>query len=378
MTPGQQAALTDYVKGGGGVLFLVSDTKMAGTFSGTILESLMPVIFEAPTRKGTEADSEEEFQEKMSHTGGADFGKESSFVGVAEGDTGLAALKAFAFPAQARRSAVADLFGAAKGGLIHDVPQFASYARVHGIKAGGEVLAVHPDDKTAANTPRALLVAQRFGQGQVTALLTDGLWRWRMSLPSDSHDPEIFWQQLFRKLTRQESGHGSLRFGAQPYFTSLGQPSDFRLDGAAPGSAPMLTATSPAGVTQKLDPQLDSTTQSWAFQVKPDAPGKWRIHAEDSRGAQMETWLRVSNSVRGDELSGQPPDVDGLRKLALSTGGTVLDDGMPDQWTASHGPNLTTLVSKRTEPLWDVWPVLLIGLGFYVTELIWRRRLKLL
>ncbi len=43
----QQTALADYVRAGGGILFLVSDTKMAGTFAGTTLESMMPVIFEA-------------------------------------------------------------------------------------------------------------------------------------------------------------------------------------------------------------------------------------------------------------------------------------------------------------------------------------------
>ena len=92
----------------------------------------------------------------------------------------------------------------------------------------------------------------------------------------------------------------------------------------------------------------------------------------------METWLRVSTGSHGQELSGLPPDTDGLRKLAMATGGNLLDDGVPDNWSASTTANLTTLISKRSEPLWDTWIVLLIGLGFYATELIWRRRLKLL
>jgi hypothetical protein len=92
----------------------------------------------------------------------------------------------------------------------------------------------------------------------------------------------------------------------------------------------------------------------------------------------METWLGVSSVSHTDEFSGLPPDRDGLRKLAVATGGSLLDDGAPDNWSATGAPKLTTLVSKRIQPLWDKWLVLLIGLGCYVTELIWRRRAKLL
>jgi len=378
MSPLQQSALTDYVRGGGGVLFLVSDTKMAASFSGTELESMMPVIFEAPQTNPDGSDAEAEFQEQMSHTGGADADMEGQFAADAQGNTGLAPLKKFAFPPNPRQSDVANLFGAASGGLMQNLPQFATYARVHGVKAGGQVLAVHPEDKNDANEPRALLVTERFGQGHVTALLTDGLWRWKLSLPSTCHDPEIFWQQLFRALAKEQSAHDNLHFGLQPYFASLGQASDFRLDGAQGPNAPAISAISPTGASQQLVPQLDSEGDSWSFEVKPTESGKWRIHAEDGRGAQMETWLRVSSGSHGNELSGLPPDTDGLRKLAMATGGSLLDDGAPDDWSAAPSGSLTTLVSKRSQPLWDSWILLLMGLGFYVTELIWRRRAKLL
>ncbi len=378
MSPLQQAALTKYVRGGGGVFFVVSDTKMAATFSGTELESIMPVVFEAPGRNGNGGDTEADFQAQMRQTSGSNYDMESGFAAQAQDETGLPPLKAFAFPPAPKHSEVADLFGAASGGLIQNLPQFATYARVHGIKAGGEVLAVHPNDKSEGNTPRALLVTQRFGQGHVTALLTDGLWRWKMSLPSASHDPEIFWQQLFRALARQESAHGNLRFGVQPYFADLAQTSEFRLDGAQGPAAPVVTATSPAGVTQTLALQPDPQGDSWTFQLKAGEPGKWLVHAQDGRGAEMETWLRVSGASHGLELSGLPPDTDGLRQLAASTGGSLLDDGVPDAWSATPAANLTTIVSKRSQPLWDSWIILLIGLGLYVTELVWRRRLKLL
>jgi hypothetical protein len=92
----------------------------------------------------------------------------------------------------------------------------------------------------------------------------------------------------------------------------------------------------------------------------------------------METLVRVSNASHKDELSGLPPDTEGLRKLAESTGGSLLNDGVPEDWSASKPHNQTTLLSKHAHPLWNNWVLLLIGLGFYVTELIWRRRAKLL
>lgn len=376
MSLAQQTALTDYVHGGGGVLFLVSDSKMASTFTGTTLEGMMPVIFEAGGKADTRAEAEAAFQEQMRMTSGADYNDETSFSNGAEGRNGTNGLKSFSFPSMPKRSEIADLFGAASGGTIKNVPKFATYARVHGIKAGADILAIHPDDKTAANTPRALLVTQRYGQGNVTALLTDGLWRWKLSLPSNNHDPEIFWQQLFRALCKQQSSHGNLRFGQQPFTAAKDQVSDFRLDGASGPKAPDITAISPGGVTQTLTPRSDG--DSWTFQLKATEPGKWRIHAEDSRGAQMETWLRVSDSSHGQELSGLPADTDGLRNLAAATGGSLLDDGVPGGWSQARAPAISTIVSKHTEPLWDNWILLLIGLGFYVTELIWRRTAKLL
>jgi hypothetical protein len=379
MSSAQQTALTNYVRAGGGVLFLVSDTKMAQTFSGTLLEKIMPVIFEAPEVVADGSSAEDEFQAKMRMTaGGTDPVQEGEFAAEVQGDPGPPPLKLFAFSSSINRSEIADLFGAASGGTVQNPPQFTTYARVHGIKAGGEVLAVHPEDKTDAGEPRALLVAQRFGQGHVTALLTDGLWRWKLSLPSGSHDSEIFWQQLFRSLARQETAHGNLRFGLQPFFASLDEASDFRLDGAQGPNAPLVTVISPTGVSEPVTPQFNTADDSWSFQVKANEPGQWRIRAVDGRGAQMETLLGVSGASHNDELSGLPPDTDGLRKLAASTGGSLLDDGVPDNWSSASAPDLTTLVSKRSEPLWDNWIILFAGLGFYVTELLWRRHAKLL
>jgi len=378
MTAAQQVALVDYVKGGGGLLMLISDNTMAQTFSGTVLESMLPVIFESPLKNAEDDSALRNFQDTMHAIGGANADRETEFATDAQVDSGLPPMKGFALPANATRSDLADLFGSTAGGMLKNLPQFVTFARVKGTKAGAEILADHPEEKDSANQPRSLLVSQRYGQGHVTALLTDGLWRWKLSLPSTSHDPQVFWQQLFLALYRQESAQGSMRFSQQPFFASLGQNSAFRIGGIQGTDAPVVTATAPSGATQTVPVQIDASTHSFTFAFNPTEAGKWRIDAVANGGAQLETLLRVSGVSHGDELSGLPPDLDGLRKLAESTGGSLLNDGTPDNWAQAGAPNLTTLVSKRSQPLWDRWAILALALGFYAAELIWRRRAKLL
>jgi len=377
LSTAQQTALLDYVQGGGGLLFLVSDTAMARTFSGTALESVLPVIFEAPPKKESHDDSVQQFQDMMRSIGGVNASREEDFASDSEAQSGISPFHNFALPSDSKRSGIANLFSPGANGTIQNTPQFSSYAHVHGVKAGGQVLAIHPQDKTDANDPRALLVTQRFGQGQVTALLTDALWRWRLSLPSTSHDPEVFWQQLFLALSHK-SGTAGLRFAIQPFYASLGQTCAFRLEGVHGKDAPALTAISPGGQSQVLTGQPGPQPDSWLFQLNSNQPGTWRVRAQDQSGALMETLVRVSNASHTAELSGLPSDIEGLRKLAESTGGSLLNEGAPDDWSSSRTHDQAALVSKHSRPLWNNWLVLLIGLGLYVTELLWRRQAKLL
>lgn len=371
MSDPQQKALSDYVSRGGGLLFLVSDTTMAQTFAHTTLEAMLPVAFDPAPPPDQEDGAMAAFQNKMHQVGGTNVGNETDFAANAGPKSGLNPLKGFALPAETAQKELAKLFGNASGGT--ELPKFTSYAHAASLKAGAEVFAVHPDDKTGANQPRPLLVTQRFGQGQVTALLTDALWRWKLSLPSTSHAPENFWQQLFLALA---GPGGTMHFGEQPYFASLGEQTLFRIEGAL--GQPAVTLVAPNASTKTLNPQPGTLPGQWTFQVSPDQPGKWRVQVQAAGGSEIETLLRVSNVSHAIELSGLPPDVEGLRKLAQATGGGLLNDGTPDTWTGKAITPDTAVVSEQVRPLWNSWPVLLLALSFYAVELIWRRRAGLL
>ena len=376
LSDAQQKALTDYVRQGGALLFLVSDPKMAQTFSGTALEATLPVVFDPPPPDNSADSSLSDFQDAMHAVGGSNGGSETDFANDALNQPAPGGLTAFALPAQTSRKAIAQLFGGAPGDTTGEIPKFASYVHVASLKAGAEALAIHPQDKTPDNQPRALLVTQKYGQGQVTTLLTDALWRWKLSLPSTSHAPETFWQQLFMALA---GPGGNMHFSRQDYYATLGEASPFAIDGAPGINGPAVEAIPPTSAMTKLLPlQAGAQPGEWIFQFTPDQPGTWRIQANDSAGAQIQTLLRVGNISRSAELSGLPPDVDGLRKLAGLTGGAMLNDGTPEGWASRASETDLTMISEHVHPLWNTWAMLLLALAFYAVELVCRRQAKLL
>ncbi len=58
--------------------------------------------------------------------------------------------------------------------------------------------------------PQPVVVTQRFGQGKVTAILTDSLWRWQLGPESGKAKPyERFWTQMISwLLPREDAGDG--------------------------------------------------------------------------------------------------------------------------------------------------------------------------
>lgn len=78
------------------------------------------------------------------------------------------------------------------------------------------ILSVYPDTTLSAgaeslvvaNTPEAMqsvIVAQRYGQGKVVVVLTDSLWRWKLSPEAEKSKPyQRFWDQLLAWLSPAE------------------------------------------------------------------------------------------------------------------------------------------------------------------------------
>jgi hypothetical protein len=172
MTARQQQALLEYARGGGGVLFISPDSEATQRFSGTVLEQMLPVVFESASASAN-GDAERRFQEQMRSLGGASSPDETTFAEQAIARQTLPELLPF--------KPVPGTAGAKLFGSTTDIPHFNTYARVRAVKPGAEILAVHPKDRSPADKQPCVLVArQQFGAGFTAVMNTDLLWRWKL------------------------------------------------------------------------------------------------------------------------------------------------------------------------------------------------------
>ncbi|MGB8352351.1 MAG: hypothetical protein WCD79_00530 [Chthoniobacteraceae bacterium] len=367
----QQQALVDYAKGGGSVLFITPDTLASEQFAGTLLEKMLPIVFERPSQQSAENQAEETFQQHMKSIGGSNSGQETIFAGEAMRSSRDAQdLVPFASPTGAKSS---KLFQSGS-----NAPMFSTYAQVSNVKPGAEVLAVHPNDKTPdGKVPRVLVARQRFGDGRSAAMTTDLLWRWKMSLPSDSHVVETFWQQFMLSLAPASTGEG-LRLMKKTDLPSVNHAVALQVEGASE-ELPKIVATSPTGVQKPVYPTQESgggKTGTLQANFTPDTEGRWEVRATDTAGNNARITLNVSAQVRTTESVNLPPDVEGMRRIAEATGGALIEDGAPV--FHSQLPQDQSSEIKYAQPLWNNGWLIGILLGLYGAELITRRCFRLL
>ncbi len=356
LTPKQQQALVGYVRGGGGVLFIAPDSAAAAGFSGTPLEEMLPVVFAARNDPANLA--VQQMQSQLSMNDGQ-AGNETS-----EGESQSIILKPFALPPGAQRSVPNALFADTNEGTL---PLYAVNAKVRSVKAGAETLAVSGVDARAV-----LLARQQFGNGFTAALTTDLLWRWKLSLPSDSHAVDKFWQQLLLSLA-PATGNG-LRVVKLTSSPVVNAPV---LCSANTENAPVFEAVSPTGARERLTVTDTATADgpAWQANFTPTSTGRWEVHATDSDGRQARVVFPVGKKPASAEMLKLPPDLAGMKQLAELTGGALVQDATDFQMPMEPAVKSR---AKVPEPLWDSGLLLLVILGLYATELITRRRWKLL
>jgi hypothetical protein len=356
----QQQALIDYAKGGGGVLFIAPDSEATDRFAGTLIEQMLPVVFE----RSTETEQQKQaraFEARMrSEFEPTDESEETREGGAGSEET------PHLLPFQIPPGATSVL---KKG---EPVPMFSNYARVLCAKPAAEILAVHPSERTPDNAPRILLARQRFGAGFSVAMATDLLWRWKMSLPSDSHAAETFWQQLMLSLV-PASGEG-LRIVKAGGGAAVNRSTGVLVTGSPGEDPPRITAISPSGANQALVPELSPA--GWQAAFTPNVQGRWQLTATDSAGNQAAISLPVEAEILTAENSNAPPDMEGMRHIAEATGGALIDSNPvftpePESQPAASG-------EKTLEPLWNQSWLLGLLLGLYAAELIVRRVFRLL
>ena len=367
LTPKQQRALVEYARSGGGVLFISPDTSATARFSGTALEEMLPVVF-APREVNAEDMAAQRLRFELTQINAQS--PDPLFTGRSTSGHERIPLKPFALPPGGPRSATSAVF---EKGDAESLPKFTENAKVRAVKSGAEVLAVN--GQSATNAPEVLLARQQFGSGFTAALTTDLLWRWKLSLPSSSRAVEKFWQQLLLSLA-PGSGSG-LRVVKLTSLPSVNVPVALQFGASASDGVPSAEAVSPGGerIRLRLQEISNEGVGAWNATFTPAAPGNWEVRATNSLNHTARISFPVADKARSAELMNLPADLAGMRQLAESTGGALVE-----KTTVFKSPTeLTgTAARKLTEPLWNSGWLLGGLLGLYGVELIVRRRCKLL
>lgn len=376
-SPAQQDALSAWVRSGGVVLFLAPDDDTTRGFAGSELEKMLPVVFNASNTGPAYDPAVADFREQMRRSGGAQSYIEQAFAARSARDTLVPPLASFAWEPRALALLGPELATAA--------PRFANYARILRAKPGADVLARHPIDQAPASSERAILLAlQRYGRGQSAVLASDALWRWKLNQPSTERGAELFWQNLLAWLGR-ESVSGA-RFERAPLTAELNRELILRVAGADTGLAVTVAPdpeTLPSGtpLTAAPVPLFPVGEESGArlYRWTPPAGGRWVLSARSPNPDTLPTrhWLTVAARPTGED-SGLPPDEARLQALAERTGGAVLTDTPPPVWRVASGPVAPDLLRETLTPLWHHAWIFAALLALYATELLLRRRWKLL
>jgi hypothetical protein len=348
ITPAQQQALVEFVRGGGALFVMSPDAEALARFNGTALEQLLPVF---PDPAGT----------------------------VAENQTGK--LVPFT-PTEAGRSSPIFAKAAGAGAASSTLrPRFVDYAPVSRAKPGAEVLAIHPTGvDPVTKKPHILIASQAFGKGRGALLTTDTLWRWKLDEPSDSRVVETFWQQLLLAIGRPREP-SSLRFVTVPAQVRVDQTVKLRIGGTTGEKPPVVVAKGPDGKPARLNATATQDAEApWSVDWTPAQAGSWELGATTDDGSIANIFPFVVAEAVGEMARGAPA-LELLRTLAGETGGTLLTHEAPAAWTAPEvkpEQDPEPIVMERQHPRWNIWTLMMIALGLYAAELVMRRIWKLL
>jgi len=256
------------------------------------------------------------------------------------------------------------------------------------LKPTAETLAfgvpVPGEGASAASVP--LVIAMKYGAGEVVYVATDEIWRWRYG--RGERYTEQVWLPLVRMLGREAlaGGGDAATVRAMPARVQLGQSvrlelvlNDARLTEGAAGrieGAVSARITSPDG-TRTTEVELTRTGRAgeFAVSVAPEDVGRHQVRIVSGVASGSEVTFECDRP--DEELRRAAADHLLLRQLAEDTGGSVLT---PEQLSTLPEllPKRSVVTEQATlDPLWDSPLALILLICLATTEWLGRRWLRL-
>ncbi|MFU8892098.1 MAG: MG2 domain-containing protein [Luteolibacter sp.] len=250
-----------------------------------------------------------------------------------------------------------------------------------GVKPGATILATL-SDSTAGSQTYPLVAWHRYGTGKCMTFATDRLWRLRFKT-GDKYHWRVWSQSIqFLTLSRLMGEHKRIRIETDRTLYQDGEQARLYAhvldEDYEPVVQPSFTitvnGTDGNALRETLSLQADRTSPGlYEGYFTAPAAGRYRLEAnEDDAEISNTTEFQVATVNR--ELSDTNMRRDGLQRIAQLTGGTLL---APADLTKlgdllDSTPVTTTVRSER--PLWDNWLIAILLVALLGMEWILRRR----
>jgi hypothetical protein len=233
-------------------------------------------------------------------------------------------------------------------------------------------------DQSNAYGPLIVMAEHTVGRGRVLFIGTDTLWRWQTMGPRSESGVTLysaFWQHALRALAPPEPTSSADQLWLRPERTlyragdRVRVTAEWRAGGsdasnAVSGTNPVTASVVlPDGSRLPLDlvpDQRDPRRLSAQFDVTQ--PGRFRIEAAARNNAQLlaEAATFVEAVPRPGEQDDSPVDMGLLGRLALSTGGRIIDPASADGWLPSASVAPATVVKRQSLDLWHNFALVLV------------------
>ncbi|MEY4810491.1 MAG: hypothetical protein RI986_829 [Planctomycetota bacterium] len=258
--------------------------------------------------------------------------------------------------------------------------EWAQRIPIQSLKPASEILAESAQEIEGGHAP--LVVAMRYGAGNVLYVATDEIWRWRNGRGETY--PERFWVQLLRSLARPSLGIGreEVRIAIEPGRAVVGDT--VRVEVELPAGAPPATVALEAIPEDSRGSAVDIVAMpglSGLFVAawSPEREGRWKIRPRDPSLAARAGDGAILEVTRSDrELRDAEADRPLLESLARETGGRVVRPADAAALVRSLPNRSIRTENPLRDPIWNSPLALAILMSLLASEWIIRRSARLI